>query len=313
MISFRYHVVSIVAVLLALAVGIALGSGPLRGEVDNSLVQQVQRDRERKAQLNARIAELETANGFTDAFATSLAPRLLGEQLSGSAVSVVLLPGAADATASAVGDLVSTAGGSVAGTYRIAPALLDTGQKQLVEELGSQLAESSEVSLPDDATSYARLGTLIGRAIATKGEPSPIDAAGAGILSGLSTADLMTPQGDPAQRGDLVLVVGGPGEAASPEAKGSGAVLSALVTAIDAAADGVVVAGPTSAAAKAGAISAVLEDVSAAQAVSTVDSLELATAQVVTVLALAQQGAGQTGHYGAVDAADGALPAPAGS
>ena len=40
MISFRYHIVSIVSVFLALAVGIALGGGPLKGEVDNTLVDQ---------------------------------------------------------------------------------------------------------------------------------------------------------------------------------------------------------------------------------------------------------------------------------
>ena len=35
-ISFRYHIVSIVSVFLALAVGVALGGGPLKGEVDNT-------------------------------------------------------------------------------------------------------------------------------------------------------------------------------------------------------------------------------------------------------------------------------------
>ena len=46
MISFRYHIVSIVSVFLALAVGVALGGGPLKGEVDNTLVSQVQTDRQ---------------------------------------------------------------------------------------------------------------------------------------------------------------------------------------------------------------------------------------------------------------------------
>ena len=43
MISFRYHVVTLVSVFLALAVGIALGGGPLQGEVDDSLVGQLHR------------------------------------------------------------------------------------------------------------------------------------------------------------------------------------------------------------------------------------------------------------------------------
>ena len=31
MINFRYHIVSIVSVFLALAIGVALGGGPLKG------------------------------------------------------------------------------------------------------------------------------------------------------------------------------------------------------------------------------------------------------------------------------------------
>ena len=41
MITFRYHIVSLVSVFLALAIGIALGGGPLKGEVDNSLVKEL--------------------------------------------------------------------------------------------------------------------------------------------------------------------------------------------------------------------------------------------------------------------------------
>ena len=55
MISFRYHIVSIVSVFLALAVGVALGGGPLKGEVDNTLVDQVKTDRAAKAALEAQI------------------------------------------------------------------------------------------------------------------------------------------------------------------------------------------------------------------------------------------------------------------
>ena len=51
MISFRYHIVTLVSVFLALAVGVALGGGPLKGEVDNTLVEQVKNDREIKAEL----------------------------------------------------------------------------------------------------------------------------------------------------------------------------------------------------------------------------------------------------------------------
>ena len=59
MINFRYHIVSIVSVFLALAIGVALGGGPLKGEVDNTLVQQVKSDRATKTSLVQQI------NGLT--------------------------------------------------------------------------------------------------------------------------------------------------------------------------------------------------------------------------------------------------------
>ena len=84
MITFRYHIVSIVSVFLALAVGIALGGGPLKGEVDNTLVNQVKADRQTRSQLRAEIAGLRSGDTFNDQFATTAAPGLVGtgEQLA---------------------------------------------------------------------------------------------------------------------------------------------------------------------------------------------------------------------------------------
>ncbi len=67
-------------------------------------------------------------------------------------------------------------------------------------------------------------------------------------------------------------------------------------------------AGPVASARAGGQIKAVRDDVTAAKDVSTVDSLGRTAGQVVTVMALAGQAAGRTGQYGAVDAADGAMP-----
>ena len=74
MISFRYHIVTLVSVFLALAVGIALGGGPLKGEVDNTLVDQVKADRQTKSQLQADITGLRSGNTFNVVFARTAAP-----------------------------------------------------------------------------------------------------------------------------------------------------------------------------------------------------------------------------------------------
>lgn len=41
MIDFRYHLVSIISIFLALAVGIVLGAGPLQGNLGSQLTDQV--------------------------------------------------------------------------------------------------------------------------------------------------------------------------------------------------------------------------------------------------------------------------------
>jgi len=313
-ISFRYHIVSIVSVFLALAVGVALGGGPLKGEVDNTLVEQVQADRETKADLQAQITALRSSNDFVDAYAIGTAPALVGGRLDGRAVTMMVLPGARESDVTGLADLVSTAGGSVTGTVRVGDGMLDVGNKQLVDELASQLEDgASGVDVPADASGYERMGALLARAIGTDKDPggAPVDATADSILAGLSTAGLVSAGDDLKRRGSLVLVVAGPGSASGDEATSSNSIVTTLATAVDAATDGVVVAGPIASARPGGLVRAIRDDVVAARDVSTVDVLGRSAARVVAVMALAGQAQDQTGHFGAVDAADGPMPGAA--
>ncbi|HEU4511685.1 MAG TPA: copper transporter [Nocardioidaceae bacterium] len=311
MISFRYHIVSIVSVFLALAVGVALGGGPLKGEVDNTLVEQVEADRKAKADLRAQIGALGAANEFTDDYAAATAPDLIGGDLDGRAVTLLVLPGAEEATISSLTELVEVAGGSVGGTIRAGEGLLDVGNKQLVDELGSQLLDGvNDVTVPEDAGTYERLGAILARAVATDEDGgATVDDAANSILSGLSTADLMSPAGDLDRRGSLVLVVSGAGSDDPDMREAAGAVVTALVDAMDDSTDGVVVAGPIAAARPGDVIDSVRREVVTAREVSTVDTLDRVSGEVVSVMALAEQAAGGAGHYGSVDAADGVMPA----
>ena len=310
MISFRYHIVSIVSVFLALAVGVALGGGPLKGEVDNTLVEQVEADREAKAELQREISALRTGNEFTDEFSAGVAPRLVGGSLEGRPVTLVVLPGAAESSVTSLTELVELAGGSVGGTVRVGEELIDVSNKQLVDELGTQLAAGvSDVTVPDDAGPYDRLGALLARAVATDEDGgADVDDPADSILSGLSTADLVSPSDELQRRGSLVVVVAGEGAESEQEREGVSAVVSSVVKSLDSATDGVVVAGPVEAAQRAGVVAGVRSDVVASRDVSTVDTLGRGAGQVVTVMALAEQAQGGAGHYGAVDAADGAMP-----
>ena len=130
--SFRYHVVSLVAVLLALAAGVALGGGPLT-------------ELGRAAPAGPSAADVEAAAqaqraaDFGDEVVSGAADRLYGDGLDGGTVAVVVMPGTPQATVQAVSAEIGAAGGTVVGTYAVEPALVAAGEKALVDTLGSQL------------------------------------------------------------------------------------------------------------------------------------------------------------------------------
>jgi hypothetical protein len=309
-ITFRYHIVSIVSVFLALAVGIALGGGPLKGEVDNTLVNQVKADRQTRSQLRAEIAGLRSGDTFNDQFATTAAPGLVGDRLRGRVVDLVVLPTAAQTDVKGLRTLVGVAGGTVGGTLRVGNQLLDAGNKQLVDELGNQLeGRASGLGIPPDATPYQRIGELIARAVGTdRRGGARVDGTATSILAGLDTASLVSTDGKLDRRGDLVLFVTGAGQGSADQRQGASSIVTTMVRAVDADTGGVVLAGPLASARGTGQVKAVRDDVGTARVVSTVDVLGRTAGQVVTVMALAGQAAGQAGQYGAVDAADGAMP-----
>lgn len=296
------------AVFFAVAIGIVLGTGPLRGEAHDTLSERASTDEH--SGTAASSAESRDSSAFSDDFASTVAPGLIANRLRGRTVTIVALPTASQHTVDALKAMIGTAGGSVGGTVRAGNKLVDAGDKQLVDELGSQLAGRTKgVAIPPDASGYERIGALIARAVATRTPGGRIvDGTTTGIMSGLETAGLLSPQGRQNRRGDLVLFVTGPGQGNADQQHGAGSIITTIVQAVDPQSAGVVLAGPASAAQGSGELKAVRADGDAAKAVSTVDSVDLVEGQVVTVLALAGQTAGRSGQYGAVDAADGAMP-----
>ena len=72
MIDFRYHLVSIVAVFLALAVGIVLGSGPLDEQIQGALQTQTDDLRSQQNELRSQVADLEGQVAVGEEFAQEI-------------------------------------------------------------------------------------------------------------------------------------------------------------------------------------------------------------------------------------------------
>lgn len=304
MISFRYHLVSLLAVLLALAAGVVLGSGPLQGDESADTGD---------APAPASSITDQQAQAFNDAFAASLQPGLIGGTLTSRAVTMLVLPRAAQEEVASLTAAVTAAGASVSGTVRVDESLVDPANKQLVDELGGQLeAAATKVTIASGAASYERLGTLLAYAVGTKAAAGDaVDEQGKGVLAGLSTAGLVAIDGDLARRGSLVLMVGGSPDPDDETAQGTASIVRSLAASLDAGTGGVVVAAPLAGAAPSGVLTGVRQDVAVAKLVSTVDSADTPAGAIVTVLALAEQAAGRVGQYGGGAGATGPRPGAA--
>ena len=288
MIAYRHHIVSLVAVFLALAVGIVLGGGPLTDLGRAESPAQANAATRRVSQDVARTA------GFGDEFAAASAAALYGGRLKGQAVSILTLPGASEDEVSALGAQVDTAGGTVAGTYAARPALLAASEKSLVDTLGSQLMTQLDAgAVGAGASTYDRMGQLLALALGTT-TTSPEDVTS--VRQSLAGAELLTAPKEP-ERSGLVLVVLGD--------EADDAILSGLVAGLAAKATGVVVAG-TAASGVSGDLKA-LRGQDLGDDFATVDGVDSEVGRVTTVLALARSLENPGGAFGA-SGADGAVP-----
>jgi hypothetical protein len=305
-ITFRYHVVSLVAVLFALAAGIVLGSGPLQGQVSDRLTSRAGQDGQRTA-ARTQQQDAQAVSDFQNAFAATAAEQLVPQQLDRRIVLLVTLPGADGETVDAARQQVVDAGATVTGVVEVREKLLDPAERQLAEGVSQQVLDQASGS-PALAglTSYGLVGTAIGRAfLTTRPIGDTVDGAARTISTSFAEAGFLT-EGDPLQRrASLALVIVGTVDA-TPIA-GQAELFAQVVQGMDAVAAGVVVAGPPSAGDPGGLLAAVREG-EAAATVSTVDTVEVAAGRIVAVLALAEQAAGRSGHYGTTNAADGAVP-----
>ncbi len=98
MIDFRYHLVSIVSVFLALAIGIVVGSTALKPEVTNRLNNATSAEAKANNVLYAHNQQLKDEIAADQAFAQAAEDSLLRGLLVGEHVVLVLAPGADSST-----------------------------------------------------------------------------------------------------------------------------------------------------------------------------------------------------------------------
>jgi hypothetical protein len=307
-ISFRSHVASLVAVFLALAVGIVLGGGPLQRDGGGG---GGGGDVEALADAEAEVDRLRQSADFGDAYARATRERVVPDDLlQGRAVTLLTLPTADEDEVTQLASLASRLGASIAARVTVDDQLVDVANRQLVEELGSRMQASAgdAVDVPATADGYERMGRLLGYAIATdRPGGARVDDVGEEIMATLTTAKLVVTEGPIQRRGALVLVVAGEPEGTADQRRGAGSIVASLAEALDASGKGTVVAGPIASGARDGVVGAVRRS-RAASDVSTVDVTDRTAGIVLSMLALAGEDGGTTLHLGTASADDGAFP-----
>lgn len=288
-ISFRYHVASLVAVLLALAAGVALGGGPLSELGPEPAT----------APAKADDAALSRERAFADELASAGSVRWYDDRLAGKSVLLVTFPGSSDAVRDAVAAQAEAAGGQVSGSYAILPSLLDPQEKTLVDTLGAQvMTQLRGDQISAGASTYPRIGELLGAALTTTADKGgkALSEESASVLQSLATAELVGETQAADGRASYVVVVLGadPGPDADP-------ILAGLVEGLSAHSVGVVVAAPQGA----GQLDRLRQGLVAAR-IATVDGIDRPAGEVTAVLALTEWPATRGGAFGA-SSADGAV------
>ena len=290
MINFRYHVVSLAAALLALAVGIVLGAGFL----DDS---------------SAAGGDDSTANeadpalsSFESGYVGRTSPTLLKDTLKGQSVVVLTTATARAADVKGVSTNVEAAGGEVVGELELTSKLLDPGGRQFAEGVAQQVGEDVP-GIATDGDGYARIGAALARALVAD-KTAEVDGAATTLRTAFTEADLVSARTEPKNRASLAIIVTGPRSSTSQD---QGVAVAGIASALDSSSAGVVVAGPTSSSTSGGSLDAV-RTADDAGSVSTVDVVDSAAGRVVVAIALAREAKGQSGAWGTSRSADGAVP-----
>lgn len=293
MISPRQHAISLVAVFLALAVGLFLGSGFIGDQV-NSLTGT---SRDRLGDLEKQRDELNEQVNAANSFGAAVAPRLIDGTLKGQSVLVVTTPDAADPDVDAVKESISSAGARFSGQIALTDALVRDQNAEQLRTIVDQTIPPGTTLRAELTDSGGRIGDLIGALALRRDGQSGATAGDTRLgLQALREGGFIQYADNAVSEADLVVVVGG--DALAGDAGAQGQLVGRMAAAMAARGQGGALVGRTGSATGGSPIAVVRSDPSLGNAVSTVDNVDQQTGRITTILVLAQESDGKTGAYG---------------
>ncbi|WP_420120656.1 copper transporter [Nakamurella sp.] len=297
MISMRYHIVSLAAVFLALALGIVLGATKLSSPLLNDL-------RSDNADLTSQQGELSTTNdqltqriAADEKFAGSVGALTVRGTLPSTNVVLVTTASADPNDRDAVLSLLNRAGATVTGQIQLTNDFSDPLRADQLRQVAATTLPTG-AQLPEVPQAGAVAGGLLSSVLLAPAGGAPVANAeqGAAVLAALQSAGFITVTGTPAA-GQSVIVLTGAEATGGSEADKAGAV-AYFANQLAQTASGVVVAGRTGSEQPTGTIGVIRDNTALAGTVSTVDNVDSDTGRIATVLALVEQNGGGQGQYG---------------
>jgi copper transport outer membrane protein MctB len=139
-INFRYHVVSLTAVFLALAIGLVVGTAALNGPVADSLRDQLTALNKDNSNKRDQVNQYREQLNSSQDFATELAPTVLNGKLAGRKLLVIALPGS-DPYVEGVVTMLAVAGATVTARIAVQDKFFDPNTSTELLDLANQSSQ----------------------------------------------------------------------------------------------------------------------------------------------------------------------------
>jgi hypothetical protein len=301
----RYHIVSIVAVFLALALGIVVGTTALNGPITTNLRHQVDSLNSQNKTSAQQIKELQAGVDNSEKFATAYGSAIVSGALTGRHIVVVTMPGADTGVADNLSKEIATAGGTVSGRIQLTSDYTDPKRAADVTTFVTQVHPIGLV-LPTTSDAGALGGALLSFVLLGKGPVSDVATNMTKVLAGLADLRMLRIEGNgEVNPSTLVLVVAG---STLPSGDSGGKAQLALLTALRQTGGNVVVGGDAASATGGGLIALLRNDTGDRSGVSSVDNADSDIGQVSTMLALSDAATAHYGQFGTGSSVDALFP-----
>ncbi|MCZ7375337.1 MULTISPECIES: copper transporter [unclassified Micromonospora] len=309
MINFRYHVVSLTAVFLALAIGLVVGTAALNGPVADSLEGQVTGLRKDNQNWRQQVSNMEKQLALEEDFAEEISQVILPGTLTGRRVLVLTLPNGRDHTEGVLKKL-QQAGATLTGRVELQDKFINPDNNTNLLELAVTAARptAQTTGLPGNGHGVETSSALLASVLLDRAQGvAPVsDADRRAVLAAYNNAGYLTTDNNKVTgSAEAVVVVSGQPYVDKDSEKRDESVVK-IAEQFDRTGS-IVVAGKGSVGGN--LVSVVRGDPVLAQTISTVDNANTVQGQLVTSLALVEQlTEKKAGQYGVGDNAPSLLP-----